>query len=189
MAINGSIDKIIIMSSEADNKRSRIEANLILVTLIVMKLETTINELINSVCEWKPEMFDQNFIDNFVQNEKTMCISEKYNLLANKLNALEWKLDKEPFQTFDVLISIRNEMVHYKGKWIEQNKGPNKKITHLMNNIIKIKSQDNNLKHTHWVNELLGSENLLNWCKNVDLEIDNFLNNNILDKFKSNTLT
>lgn len=58
-----------------------------------------------------------------------------------------------------------------------------------MNNIIKIKSQDNNLKHTHWVNELLGSENLLNWCKNVDLEIDNFLNNNILDKFKSNTLT
>ncbi len=73
--LNSSLDNIFKLAKDADTPLKRIEYNIILITVMVMKLESQINEIINSINEWKTRKFNLQIINFINQNEKSLSIS------------------------------------------------------------------------------------------------------------------
>lgn len=184
--INSSLDKILQLSRNADTPLERIEYNIILITLLVMKFESQMNEITNSIKDWKTKNINLQIIEFIIQNERTLNTTQKYNLIAIELNMELWANNREPFQTLEFLVSLRNEVIHYKGGYISKGKGPNNKITSLLKNLntssIALKAHEPN----HWVTDLIGSEKLINWLDSANSKIDQ-IHNKILEKIKNIT--
>jgi len=170
--LKSSLDNIYKLAKEADNPLKRIEYNIIIITLLVMKLEAQMNEITNSIKEWKKVKFNLKIIDFINQNEKSLSVSQKYDLIAIELNMEIWQNDREPFQSIEKLVSLRNELSHYKGDYLKIGKGLNNKITSLLDKITNSTSGEKGKYSNHWITDLIGSENLIEWLDSVGSKID-----------------
>ena len=63
---------------------------------------------------------------------KTLKLEEKWNLIASNENGTLLDNGKEPFQSFGLVKSLRNELVHFKGQFLPKDSPPVKKIKGLM---------------------------------------------------------
>jgi len=95
---------------------------------------------------------------------KKLRIEEKWNLIATHQNGTLWDNDKEPFQSFNLIVSLRNELVHYKGQFLPKNTPPIKKIKGLMN-LLGVESRASFIEDdcSAWVYDLLNSRGLGRW--------------------------
>ncbi len=106
---------------------------------------------------------------------KTIKTEEKWNLIASHENGTLWDKGREPFQSFDLIASLRNELIHYKGEFLPKDTPPTNKIKGLME-LLGVKSEANFIEDdcSAWVYDLLNSRDLGNWVvsKLKDFEVN-----------------
>jgi hypothetical protein len=100
-----------------------------------------------------------------IQNlQKKLTVQEKWDLVALRSKGVHWNKASEPFQSFEIVISLRNELVHYKGAFLGRDETPNKKISGLMKQL-GISSQATWVESdcSSWLEDLLSSKQLAEW--------------------------
>jgi hypothetical protein len=96
---------------------------------------------------------------------KSLKNDEKWNLIATQHeNSTLWDNGKEPFQSFSLIVSLRNEIVHYKGELLPKDTPPLKKIKGLMD-FLGVQSRASFVEDdcSAWAYDLLNSRNLGPW--------------------------
>lgn len=135
-----------------------IEYNIACIILTYSYIESSLNEIINLAKDSKTKNLDDSYIDLLIKFERSTTIENKFKALAGPLKTTQWDYSCEPFQSFKILNSIRNELIHFKGGWQNLNTSPSKRIDDL---IIKLKI---NAEHiAGWVNILFSSKELCSW--------------------------
>jgi hypothetical protein len=126
-------------------------------------IEAKINEWISiaQVC-FKDE--PKSFWHALAPLVKSLKNDEKWNLIATHENGTLWDNGKEPFQSFSLIVSLRNELVHYKGELLPKDTPPLNKIKGLMD-LFGIQSKASFIEDdcSTWVYDLLNSRNLGPW--------------------------
>jgi len=103
-----------------------------------------------------------------IQNlQKKLTVQEKWDLVALRKNGVLWDKGREPFQSFEIISSLRNELVHFKGEFLGKDQAPNKKIEGLMKNL-GVSSSATWMEDdcSSWVADLLNSKELSVWINN-----------------------
>lgn len=75
---------------------------------------------------------DSGFWKSLEERHIRSSIQNKWNIVANKLSGIEWSNGSEPFQSYNLVVTLRNELVHYKGALYGKAETPNKRIAHVM---------------------------------------------------------
>jgi len=128
-------------------------------------LEAKINEEISIAVICYEESDAEGKAWRAIQNvQKKLTVQEKWDLVALRTNGTEWNKAIEPFQSIELIISLRNELVHYKGAFLGKDEAPNKKITSLMNQLgVSSKATWIEDDCSSWVADLLCSKKLAEW--------------------------
>lgn len=96
--------------------------------------------------------------------QKKLSIQEKWDFISIISGGSQWDASKEPFQSFEIILALRNELVHYKASLTGQDKGPNRKITGLMTSLgIKSSASWTGDDCSTWTNDLLSHKRLTSW--------------------------
>jgi len=75
-----------------------------------------------------------------------------------------WDNSKEPFQSFTLITSLRNELVHYKGELLPKDTPPIKRIKGLMDHLgVESKASFIENDCSVWVCDLLNSRDIGPW--------------------------
>ena len=84
-----------------------------------------------------------------------------------RTNGTEWNNAVEPFQSIELIICLRNELVHYKGAFFGRDEAPNKKIKGLMKQL-GILSKATWLEDdcSSWIADLLSEKKISEWIYN-----------------------
>jgi hypothetical protein len=128
-------------------------------------LEAKINEEISIAVICYEESDAEGKAWRAIQNlQKKLTVQEKWDLVALRTNGIEWNKAIEPFQSIELIISLRNELVHYKGAFLGKDETPNKKITGLMKNL-GVLSEATWIEDdcSSWAADLLCSKKLAEW--------------------------
>jgi hypothetical protein len=93
-----------------------------------------------------------------------LSAAKKWALISAFTGGVDWDGGKPPFQDYDTLIALRNELVHFKGRWTPDGDPPVKRIKDLL---LRFR-EDPTLIETamgvdSWVSALLRSPKLLEW--------------------------
>lgn len=103
------------------------------------------------------------------EKRKALSYIDKWNLIASLHSGQLWDLSKEPFQAYDLVASLRNELVHYKGEFGDGANFPVKKLNSLRQ---KLKLGSDSSIGDSWVNEVLCSKLLAPWIEVIVTELD-----------------
>ena len=107
------------------------------------------------------------------EDQRDMATKQKWNLIASTCRGRVWHASVEPFQSYDLVISLRNELAHYKGIVTRNNEPPVKKLTTLMQ---RFKGQKDPMmsafRVASWVDELLSAPELGAWIAKVVQHFD-----------------
>jgi len=100
-------------------------------------IEALLNEFISYHC-----VIDQNMVnvkDFFAAMKGTekLRIEERWNLLAAFFKGQSWDDGKEPFQSYQLIKTFRNEIVHYKGDWVPIGEAPFSKMKQFISRFVK----------------------------------------------------
>ena len=106
-------------------------------------IEAFINEIISISEVSKRLSINRKYFEILIDLERKLTIKDKYNLLAGLLRAEVWNSSKEPFQSFETIQTIRNEVIHHKGKWYKEGALPIKKLKPLFDKFKIDFPQDN----------------------------------------------
>lgn len=98
-------------------------------------LEATLNEQIamaarNGTQTIKPA---PEFWVTLNKMQKNLTVTDKWNLIASTRGGQQWDGAREPFQSHDTLIALRNELVHFKGRYAADDTPPTKRLQPLLN--------------------------------------------------------
>lgn len=165
-----------LAKNSTDNYKLRIY-NTACVLLSTSTIESKLNEFISIyvMIDFENSMPIISEIKNL---EKRISLEDKWNLLAAVLKSNRWDNSKEPFQSFNIMQSLRNEITHYKGTPLGKDEAPTKKIKALMKNFC-IESSASFIEDdvSTWINDLLEYPKLSEWIninvKALTKEIDN----------------
>ena len=133
-------------------------------------LEALLNESVALAQICFEENTDQRkFLDEFKRKERSLPVSKKWDELAKIFGGSPWDPSKEPFQSFEIISSLRNELVHYKGSFHARDEAPVKKIKGLMTRFgVRSKASWVEDDCSSWVADLLVERKLLDWvCETV----------------------
>lgn len=98
------------------------------------------------------------------ESYQKLSLSEKWNFIAANENGTLWDNSIEPFQSFELINSLRNELVHYKGKMLPKGEAPNRKIKGLLDRFgVKTNSSFQEDDCSGWVRALLENKMLGLW--------------------------
>jgi hypothetical protein len=102
------------------------------------------------------------------EDQKDMAPKQKWNLIASTYRGRLWDPSVEPFQSYDLVLSLRNELAHYKGIVTRKSDPPVKKLRALM---ARFKGpRDPMMKAfrvASWVDELLSAPEPGSWVAGV----------------------
>ncbi len=65
--------------------------------------------------------------DDIKERERRLSVSQKWNQIAVLTGGVRWDPGKDPFQSFETISSLRNELVHFKGELLGKDEAPSKK--------------------------------------------------------------
>ena len=99
--------------------------------------------------------------------EQKLSLEDKWNLISTILKSPEWDNSKEPYQSYNTIKSLRNELVHFKGTPYGKNEAPTKKIIGLLSEL-NIKNESSFIEDdfSSWIDDLLRSPKLGKWVAN-----------------------
>lgn len=148
--------KFAILANEARGVNQSQHFNTACIFFAISSIEAEINELISlaqSCYREEPNSFCHVFSPSLT---KKLSLSEKWNFIAANENGTLWDSSIEPFQSFELINSLRNELVHYKGKMLPKGEAPNRKIKGLLDRFgVKTNSSFHEDDCSGWVRALL----------------------------------
>jgi hypothetical protein len=127
-------------------------------------IEARVNEWISIANEIEEDEDKKKFWSEMAGLQKTLKLESKWNLIASTHSGEAWVSGHEPFQSFEVIVSLRNELVHYKGHFLGKDEAPNRKIKALMNTLgVKSKATFIEDSCSSWSYDLLSEKDLGAW--------------------------
>lgn len=91
-------------------------------------------------------------------------LKEKWNAVARKRCGVLWNSGAEPFQSFALVSSLRNELVHYKGEMLGKDETPSKAVAEIMKRLgVRSKASFTDDDCSSWANDLLNHSDLGEW--------------------------
>ncbi len=102
--------------------------------------------------------------DSIKKDERRLSVSKKWNRISAFTGGTQWDSGKEPFQAFETISSLRNELVHFKGELLGRDEAPSNKISALMERL-GIRSEASWIEDdcSSWVTDLLSEKSLVDW--------------------------
>ena len=102
-----------------------------------------------------------------------LSLQQKWNLIASHEGGTLWDSGKEPFQSFETVASLRNELVHYKGEFLPKDKAPVNRISGLMQ-LLGVKSNATFVEDdcSAWIHDLLTCRELGGWVSKKISDLD-----------------
>ncbi len=102
--------------------------------------------------------------DCIKEGERRASVAEKWNQVAALTGGVLWDSGKEPFQTFETISSLRNELVHFKGELFGRNEAPSRRIAALKRQL-GIQSEATWIEDdcSTWVADLLSKKSAVVW--------------------------
>ncbi len=158
-------------AQDTDNDEETRALNAACVLFATSAVESKVNEWI-SIAQ-KCFMDEPKSFWHALAPVKTLKLEEKWNLIVSHENGTLWDKSREPFQSFDLITSLRNELVHYKGEFLPKDVSPTKKIKGLMD-MLGVKSESSFIEDdcSSWVYDLLNSQKLGAWVVSKITEFD-----------------
>ena len=103
-----------------------------------------------------------------IQNSQMRSsLQEKWDRIATECGGAFWDSGREPFQSYELVVALRNELTHYKGTMFGKNDAPNKRIAHIMRALdVKSEARFTEDDCSSWVSDLLESRDLGRWMVN-----------------------
>jgi len=102
--------------------------------------------------------------DCIKEGERRTSVLEKWNQVAALTGGSRWDSGKDPFQSFETISSLRNELVHFKGELLGRNEVPSRKIAGLMRQLgIKSEATWTDDDCSSWVTDLLSKKSVIVW--------------------------
>jgi hypothetical protein len=109
---------------------------------------------------------------------KTLKAEDKWNLIASVSNGKLWDSSREPFQSYDQIINLRNDLVHYKGEYATLSTPPANKLKGLLT---QFKGPGFSIPGgaPKWISQLLTAKKLGSWISatidDLDMNFDHHL--------------
>lgn len=102
--------------------------------------------------------------DEVKEHERRNSVPQKWNQVAALTGGCSWDSGVEPYQSFETISSLRNELVHFKGDLLGKDEAPSKKIASLMRQL-SIKSKATWIEDdcSSWITDLLSEKSLVRW--------------------------
>ena len=162
-----------------------IEKNTACVMFAAAYIEATLNEYLELFCvvDDSPEV-PRDYWESVIRIQKKVQVPEKWDLIASIAGGKIWDSSCDPFQFFDDIIALRNELIHYKGRFLEVGKAPTNRLTRLVEKF-QLQSQvvvGDGPKVSSWVIELLSNERLADWIAKQLSEFHQIRNELLLGK-------
>ncbi len=138
-------------------------------------LECLLNEIICTVSNSDSEgvIPSVEFWKVLENQKKSLGFKEKWDLICSVDGGTQWDPAIEPFQSYDVITTLRNELVHYKGNYLGKDEIPYKRIKNLLQ---KFKGEKDPhfeaLDVSSWVHELLTAKEIGKWICDAIMEFD-----------------
>lgn len=139
-------------------------------------IEAKINELVSLCKVVKNLKVPSDHLFTIKKLERKLTIRDKFNLLVGLLKQEVWDNSKEPFQSFNIIQTIRNEIIHYKGDFKETGKLPIKKLKPLFA-ILGL----NSAPEKSWPRELFRCKKFGTWVHDKVKQMNNLIDKRIYE--------
>ena len=127
-------------------------------------MEAKVNEWISISTNVADTEIPQDFWKTLEISQKNLRLEEKWNLIASVSGGTLWDNGKEPFQSYSVILALRNELIHYKGQFLGKDEAPSRKIKDLLMKFrIQSKATFIEADASSWVADLLNEPSLSRW--------------------------
>jgi hypothetical protein len=166
------------LATNSENQQQTIHFNTSCIFLAGSYIESWLNETIATYSSMGPDSGVRPSPDFWIAldlSQSTMSLKVKWDLIASIDGGTPWDLAREPFQSYGLILSLRNELVHFKGKFDSGEKPPVKKITKLLEKF----SGDSQpslvleaMASSSWVHNLLTARPLGTWVAEALLVFD-----------------
>ncbi len=142
----------------------RVELNTACVMFAASYWEAMLNEMIaiSKIAE-DPEL-RPGFVESLRDAERRLTLQDKWNLWVSVVGGIHWDSSVEPFQSFELIVALRNELVHYKADFFGKDETPSRKIKGLLTRFAGSSPAsflDDDV--STWVSDLLGRPALGDW--------------------------
>lgn len=102
--------------------------------------------------------------DEVKEGERRYSVPQKWNQVAALTGGCRWNSGEEPFQSFENISSLRNELVHFKGDLLGKDEAPSRRIASLMQQLgVKSKATWFEDDCSSWVADLLSEKSVIRW--------------------------
>jgi hypothetical protein len=85
----------------------------------------------------------QEFLTALASTQKYISLKDKWNLFVSVRGGYFWDSSSEPFQSYETIIAVRNELLHYKADFLGPLEPPINKIKPLLTQLCKDSSLEN----------------------------------------------
>lgn len=174
-----SIEDNIERFSKCTSENEKIKINSTNIILCISVAEAAINEVISLKANFE-DPDSQEFWNEMQTKNARRSIRQKWDIIADHYKREKWSTEKKPFKTFNIIKDLRNELVHYKAKFMSKDEMPTSKVKKLAielgyHSTVTFIEDD----AFSWVNDILSSEDIstLAWSCTSDMkkEIMNML--------------
>ena len=102
--------------------------------------------------------------DEIREGERRNSVPQKWNRIAALTGGCRWNSGKDPFQSFETISSLRNELVHFKGDLLGKDEAPSRKIAGLMRQLgVQSEAPWSDDDCSSWVTDLLSGKSVVRW--------------------------
>ena len=102
--------------------------------------------------------------DDVKEGERRTSVSQKWDRVAALTGGVCWDSGKDPFQSFETISSLRNELVHFKAELLGKEEAPSRRIAGLMRQL-GVRSEATWVEDdcSSWVRDLLSEKSVVKW--------------------------
>lgn len=152
------------LASASSEPGETIQYNTSCVLFAVSTIEAKVNEWISIASVIPDAEIPVAFWENLADLQKTLSLKNKWNLIASLTGGVQWESGNEPFQSYETIVGLRNELVHFKGQLLGKDETPNRRIKALMRSL-GLKSEATFMEDdvSSWVADLLACKELGTW--------------------------
>lgn len=150
-------------ATEDDVKRRRY-FNTACIVFAAGAIEAVINERISLEAKLFDSGAKRPFYEALAAAQSYISLKDKWNLLVAIRGGHHWDSAREPYQSYDMIISIRNELLHYKADFLGHLEPPVNRIRPLLKRF-GVPSERADDSDVSWLHALLEARELGRWVR------------------------
>lgn len=132
----------------------------------VSAIEAKLNESISVGAAIEADCSDTVWTE-IQKSQMRSSLRDKWDRIGTDFEGALWNSGQEPFQSYELVVALRNELTHYKGTMFGKDETPNKRVAHIMRTLgVKSEASFTEDDCSCWVSDLLESRDLGRWVVN-----------------------